>query len=289
MVPYNRKLWGVEPEEMLPDWCGSFVPRPKIEEVLAGARRDDRTAFGYNTTFLYPRVGGIQVLAEALAKKIPKVQLGVSLEKVFWKKRQVVLSSGETAPYSHLISPLPLPELIKRLDPFPMELRRPLGKLRWSSVLCVNLGVARPKISDKSWIYFPENKFVFYRVGFPMNFTPHVVPKGCSSMYVEVSYPPGECPTDPKDQEKLFRRIRRGLLSCGILRPTDKLPVVSFLPIRYAYVIYDPPRAESVQTLLGWLKEKAAAQSIGRYGAWKYSFMEEAILDGKKAAESISG
>lgn len=27
--------------------------------------------------------------------------------------------------------------------------------------------------------------------------------------------------------------------------------------------------------------------SIGRYGAWKYSFMEEAILDGKAIAEAI--
>ena len=28
-------------------------------------------------------------------------------------------------------------------------------------------------------------------------------------------------------------------------------------------------------------------QSIGRYGAWKYSSMQEAVLDGKTAAENL--
>jgi hypothetical protein len=35
------------------------------------------------------------------------------------------------------------------------------------------------------------------------------------------------------------------------------------------------------------LLKKNNIYSIGRYGGWKYSFMEEAILDGKKVAEEI--
>jgi protoporphyrinogen oxidase len=220
-----------------------------------------------------------------MAKDLPDLRLGVSLEKVFWRERKVRLSSGDAVPYEHLVSSLPLPELVKRLDPFPPELQGPLKNLRWTSVLCLNVGVARPKISDKSWIYFPEKKFVFYRVGFPMNFTPQATPAGCSSMYVEVSYRPGE---GPANKDALFRRVRQGLLACGVLQPKDTFPVVSSLPIPYAYVIYDKNRAAAVSFILDWLKERAKILSIGRYGAWKYSFMEEAILDGKKAAESLS-
>jgi hypothetical protein len=69
------------------------------------------------------------------------------------------------------------------------------------------------------------------------------------------------------------------------LKPSDHLPVVQFLPIRYAYVIYDDQRGAALATINRFLSDHQA-QSIGRYGAWKYSFMEEAILDGKKAAES---
>jgi protoporphyrinogen oxidase len=195
----------------------------------------------------------------------------------------VTLSSGDRVPYAHLVSTIPLPELMKRLDPFPDELRAPFEALNWASVLCLNLGVRRANISDKSWVYFPEKKFVFYRAGFPMNFTPHVVPPGCSSMYVEVSHRPGrELP-----KEATFRRVREGLIAAGILKKADEIPVVSHLPIRYAYVIYDENRSEALRAIFSWLKGNAGVTSIGRYGGWKYSFMEEAILDGKRTAEDL--
>jgi protoporphyrinogen oxidase len=287
MEPYNRKLWQTPPTEMNADWCGQFVPQPKLEDVLAGALTDQTTAFGYNATFLYPKRGGIQVLPRALAEGLPDVRLGTSLEKLLWKERKAKLSSGAALEYAHLVSTIPLPELLKRLQPFPEELRGPLEKLRWSSVLCLNLGVKRPNISDKSWIYFPEKEFAFYRAGFPANFTPHVAPAGCSSMYVEVGHPPGKGYDTEASRQALFRKVRDGLIRCGILRKTDELPVVSFLPIRYAYVIYDAERKPALATIFAWLRERAAVSSIGRYGGWKYSFMEEAILDGKKTAEDV--
>ncbi|MBI4395485.1 MAG: FAD-dependent oxidoreductase, partial [Elusimicrobia bacterium] len=287
MLPYNQKLWTVPAEKMTPEWCGQFVPRPKLEDVLNGARRDDTAAYGYNTTFLYPRKGGIQVLADALAQRLTDVRLGCSLEKVLWGEKKVLLSSGEEIPYSRLVSTLPLPELLKRLAPFPEALREPFETLSWTSVLCANIGVKRPRISDKSWIYFPEKKYVFYRAGFPMNFTPHIVPRGCSSMYVEVAHRPGKKYSQPAERTGLFRQIRDGLLAADVLRRSDAFPVVSFLPIPYAYVIYDDKRAKALQTIFKWLDESAGTVSIGRYGAWKYSFMEEAILDGRKAAQGI--
>lgn len=287
MEPYNSKLWTVPTETMTPEWCGMFVPRPRLEDVLSGALEENRAAFGYNTSFLYPKTGGIQALARAFAEGLPDVRLGTSLDKILWRDRRVVLSSGEELPYAHLVSCLPLPELLKRLDPFPPELQEPLDRLRWTSVLCLNLGVKRAGISEKSWVYFPEKEFPFYRVGFPMNFTSSAVPAGCSSMYVEVSHRPGEGYDSPASRAALLKKVRAGLEKAGILKKSDELGVAHFLPIKYAYVLYDVHRTPSAGFLLEWLKDKARCSSIGRYGAWKYSFMEEAILDGKKTAEDL--
>jgi hypothetical protein len=85
----------------------------------------------------------------------------------------------------------------------------------------------------------------------------------------------------------LFRRIRRGLIEAGILRLSDTFPVVHFAPLRYAYVIYDEHRSGALSEIFTWLDRKAGAVSIGRYGGWKYSFMEEAILDGRRAAAGL--
>jgi len=144
------------------------------------------------------------------------------------------------------------------------------------------MGVARPKISEKSWIYFPEKEFPFYRVGFPMNFTSHVAPRGHSSMYIEISMKPGVS----FSKKDLLNKTIKGLRTAGILKSSDKISLVQMLPIDYAYVVYDAKRSRAVNEIMRFLTKNKII-STGRYGGWKYSFMEEALLDGKKAAERL--
>ncbi|OGR57445.1 MAG: hypothetical protein A3I11_03685 [Elusimicrobia bacterium RIFCSPLOWO2_02_FULL_39_32] len=283
MKSYNEKLWGIPLKDMTAEWCGMFVPQPKLEDVIHGSKKSFDKSFGYNVTFLYPKKGGIQVLSEKLGSRIP-VKLNTSVEKINWKEKLVKFEGKEWVPYDFLVSSLPLVELIKRMNDLPINIQNLLPSLKWTSVLNINLGINRPNISDKTWIYFPEKKFIFYRVGFPMNFTPHVVPKGCSSMYIEVSHRP-EKKINFQDPEFL-KKVKTDLEKCGILQKSDKILVANFIPIRYAYVLYTKDRKKVTQKIFDFLNANQIF-SIGRYGEWKYSFMEEAILDGKKTAEKI--
>ncbi len=283
MIPYNEKLYQTSASNLTTDWCGPFVPTPDLSDVISGALgAKDASGFGYNATFLYPRTGGIQALPTAMAKGLEGILTGTSIKRVDWRRREATLSTGDVVGYRNIISSIPLPQLLKVMRPLPLAVAKAARALRCASLMCVNIGVQRANISKKSWVYFPEPAYPFYRIGFPMNFTPHVVPKGCSSMYVEVPMKLANKLSRPA----LLKQIRRGLERAGVLRKSDKLPVVQFLPIRYAYVIYDENRSPALKTIFEFLK-KHGVQTIGRYGAWKYSFMEEAILDGKKAAEAV--
>ena len=73
---------------------------------------------------------------------------------------------------------------------------------------------------------------------------------------------------------------------CGLLQPKDEIVSQVVLKIPTAYVIFDNDRTPAVRTLLSYLESKNV-YSIGRFGAWKYSYMEEAILEGKATAEKI--
>src|SRR6185295_20198081 len=57
MIPYNEKLWGVHTRDVTAEWCSRFVPRPKLEDVIAGAVGKNDRELGYNTSFLYPSLG----------------------------------------------------------------------------------------------------------------------------------------------------------------------------------------------------------------------------------------
>jgi protoporphyrinogen oxidase len=117
-----------------------------------------------------------------------------------------------------------------------------------------------------------------------MNFSPALGRPGCSSLYVEISHQPTETTPSPE----LIRRIRVGLEKAGIFRPDDEIVVADVKDIRYAYVLFDRHRARALPAILEELGRRGI-HSIGRYGRWEHTSMEDAIAQGKALAETLRG
>ena len=283
MLPYNCKLFRRDPAEMTADWVSWAVPRPNLEELVRGALGSVNRGMGYNSTFRYPKSGGIGALPEALARRVPKVRYGARAVAVDLRAREVTLADGEKISYESLVSTLPLPELLRISSGAP-ELSAEAGRLDWSVVACLNLGVERSEIADGAhWIYFPDADAPFYRVGFPSNFSSSVAPPGTSSMYVEFGLRRDEA----FEPERLERAALDALRREGILGAGDRLVARDWVRIDPGYVIFDRARQEVMARVM---PELAAmdVHPIGRYGAWTYSYMERALLDGLEAAEKLS-
>jgi protoporphyrinogen oxidase len=287
MVPFNEKLWQVSLDELTSDWVSWLVPKPELKDVINGALGIKEKSFGYNPSFLYPAANGIKVLPESFLSGIPSVKNGLELVEVDTKRRCAHFrdrQSGEslTEHYESLVSTIPVPELTRRCLDIPAHLKEAAEGLRWVSVYNLNMGVAREQVSEKHWLYFPEPEFPFYRVGFPMNFSPALGRAGCSSMYVEMSHRP----TDHQSLEQLMARARAGLEQVGILRPDDEIVVADVKNLHYAYVYFDRHRARVLPAILAEL-ERRGIYSIGRYGRWEHTSMEDAIGQGKQLAERL--
>lgn len=286
MFPYNQKLWRIPLDQLAADWVSWSIPKPTLDEFLNGALGIKNRAFGYNPTFLYPRSGGTGQLPQALAARLHANHLHYRKKAIAidTETRLIRFEDGLTCSYDRVISTLPLPHLLHLLQPLPQEIKQACASLRYISVYDVNIGVKRPHISDVHWIYFPEPEYLFYRVGFPMNFSSAVVPEGCSSIYVEVSVLPEEIISE----QTLLEKIYDGLQRTGILRSTDDILMADIIRIECAYVIHDLYRSQALHTIFPYL-EQQRIYSIGRYGAWEYDSMEGAILTGKQIAERLRG
>ncbi|MBW2056241.1 MAG: FAD-dependent oxidoreductase [Deltaproteobacteria bacterium] len=282
MIPYNRKLWTVDPGELTCDWMGRYVPCPTVEEVIAGAAGENVRQYGYNAHFWYPLKGGIQSLSDALAQGAGDIRLNKEVVCVDLSSKTIEFQDGDGADYEILVSAIPLKKMIGLCRGVPEGLKKAASGLRYASVLDINLGIDRAKISEKHWIYFPEGRFVFYRVGFPMNFSPYVCPPGSSSVYVEVALTPG----NSVDEEDTARVAVDQLVETGLLRNRKEVVVTHIQRIPFAYAIYDQHRRRAVPALLSFLREYSV-YSIGRYGAWEYSAMEDALLAGRNVAREI--
>jgi len=285
MLPYNNKFWSVPSQSLTCEWVDGCIPVPSIKDMLNGAISKSKKRFGYNARFWYPRTGGIENLIFAFQKNIRNnIHTLHRATEIDLIKRIVTFQNGRKVRFAKLISTLPLPEMLKLMPRLPTKIRTALNKLRYTSIFCLNLGVDRDNISDKHWIYFPERKFVFFRVGFPANFSSDVAPLGKSSLYVEVAYSKNK----PLDKRHLAKRILKGLRKAKILFPDDAIEVSEPVDIKYAYIIYDQNYRKYTELIHEYLNQHQS-HSIGRYGRWKYMSMEDTILEGKKIAKVLQG
>ncbi len=281
MTPYNEKLWTVPLDELTCEWMGRFVPSTSLEQILDGALTDQAKNVGYNATFSYPLRGGIESLPRAFAASLENIHVEWEVKSLDLGKRKIHFANGETFPYDFLVSTMPLNGLLRAATDLPGAVAKAASQLRFTSVYNINLGVNRV-LSDKHWIYFPEPEYCFYRAGFPNNFSPNQSPQGCGSIYVELAHSPRK----PLDKEAISERVQADLRKAGILRSDDQIVAELQLDIPCAYVIYDQNYRKAVTFLRQFLLEQRI-YTIGRYGAWEYSGMEDAIWQGKVAAEEI--
>ena len=281
MLQYSQKFWGVPPAELNTEWVGVRHPRPSVEEIIAGALSDQSKGFGVNAEFLYPEQRGYGAIAEAMAESIKdRLRLGKGVTKIDLQKKEIEFNNQENITYERVVSSLPLPEEIKLLTDVPPEVREATDKLRTNSILVVNLGINRPNISDKHWIYYHEPDYSFFRISFPGNYGAQMVPSGTSSVAVEISYR-GEPPL-----EGLTDRVVADLKKAKILKEDDRVLFTDIVDIKYGYVIYDQHRTEAVEIIHNYLKQYNF-YPCGRYGEWAYFWSDDAILSGKKAAEEL--
>ena len=284
MVPYNRKLFVHPIEELEPSWTSWSVPRPSIDEMERAAAGEDAGSFGYNVDFYYPLAGGIDVLPEKLAEDTgDSIRFNSRVTSVDTVAKTVTVGEKEVVGYSHLISTMPLPVLAETISGAGVSLKRTAGYLRCSSVLALCLGLDGPVPRSEHWIYFPEESFPFYRVGFPTNFSNAVAPEGCGSMYIEIAHMPGV----EHDEGKLSDNALCALRDAEVISPDVNISASLFLPIPCAYVFFDRYRKENIKRILSELASHSIL-SVGRYGAWEYSSMQDAIAWGLKAGREVA-
>ncbi|MDD5097390.1 MAG: FAD-dependent oxidoreductase [Candidatus Omnitrophica bacterium] len=281
MVPYNSKFWGVSPEELTCQWLGRFIPVPKVNEIIAGAKKRNCKPFGYNACFWYPQNGGISELPRALAKQLKNIHLNLTVKGIDLKKKEVSLSTGNKEKYDYLISTIPLPELPGLLKEIPERISDQFKKLRWNSIFNLSLGLAGRDNLKRHWIYFSQKDISFFRVGFFHNFSYCLAPQGNASLYISVAYAQDK----PFNRVGIIAQIKEDLRKTGILNG-EKIITQHINDIKYGYPIYDFNYNTATKEILGFL-QKNKVTSCGRYGAWRYLSMEDAMLDGQAAAKGI--
>jgi len=285
LFPYNTKIYAYDLRKVHPAQGGRFVPSTNLAAIIKGTIEKKPPTVGYNSSFYYPKKGGIEfIIRQIINQLISKIHTNHCVEHIDTINKIVYFSNGHKEHYRRLITTIPLNQLLTSLTPSSRNtLHQQSPKLIHNSVVNINMGFAADTLPSLHWLYFPEKSFPLYRLGFWHNISPSSVPEGKTATYGEFSYRPST--TSKKQLEhKIDDAIKQTLafLKLG----NHHVVTQKILHIDHAYVIYNDWREKNVPKVLAQLQE-LGIYSTGRYGEWKYSSMQEAVLDGKQAAEKV--
>ena len=286
MVPYNSKIYGVPLDTLSPDFARQYIPQPKLDAVINGALGLSKEALGYNAKFVYPKRGGIGALPNALhAAGGAKAEYGRKPTCIDVNAKRVTMNDGEVVEYDDLVTTIPLVELIRLCKVgggVPDAVVDAAAMLRANSVLYFDVAIkgAPKEHQDYHWIYLPESDFKFYRVGSYSAVEPSLAPPDHRSYYVEFGHY-GE--VDPSSFEQ---PLMDGLRRLGIIEDEDDIVFMMPSVLDPAYVLFDHNYEAARKTCLDWC-EHVGIITKGRYGLWQYNAMEDALREGKQAADEI--
>lgn len=273
LIPYNTKLYACDLNTLDKDAMGRFFPYAEKEQIIRNFKASNNDT--YNATFVYPKHGAIQYV-DSLATHVNKasIRLNQAVVNIQPDAHIVTLQSGEQIHYDRLISTIPFPKLIALTG----ETIHP--SLSWNQVLVFNIGFDKQGLdSTNHWIYFPENKYCFYRVGFYSN----ILNANRCSLYVELGF--------AKDAQvqpgEWYNRVLRDLEEAQIISPDMKV-------VDHEAIIMDPAYVHVSAEATRYVAEQKTAlekddiYTIGRYGSWTYCSIEDNIKEAKALANHLN-
>lgn len=254
MLPYNKKIWGVDPHEMDIDWLHK-IPRLNPKEILLSClqQRSNTEKFPSHAGFFYPKTGGFQVIFDAIYKKIaaqvvlaqPVLKLEQTPQGWLVNDRYEARTVINTAPWPHLYQALGCPPALETA----------FSKLR-SNAIVVSLW-EQDYHHDWHWNYIPDLEVRHHREFYIHNFAPHSQADG---IYTETNY-------------------LRWQSQVGATRFPGQ-PLYEHIN-QVAYPIPTLGHATAIQTILDFYRQKNLL-GVGRWGQWQYFNSDVCIWEAMK-------
>jgi len=290
MLPYNRKIWTVDPSEMGFHWIEERVPVIDIRRVLSNVvLATDDVTWGPNHTFRFPREEGTGAIWNAMAGRLPPetVRLSHEVAEIDTDRKELRFANGNRESYEHLISTIPLPRLVELCKMEKLAAKTAGLKHTRVQVLGVAPDYPMPQaLADKSWIYCPSEKSAFYRLTPFSTFSPAHVPstdRFCSIL-IERALPADSSLGEEEFKAETFAGLEAG----GFLTPLDENTHTCAMEADYAYPVPTRDRDSILDQVLPAL-EALRIYSRGRFGAWKYEVanMDHCVMQGVEIADRI--
>jgi protoporphyrinogen oxidase len=277
------------------------IPKPPPEDIIRSAKGEASEGYLHQLFFYYPKRGGVQTLFNAFLGRLQgkvTVRVNAGIERVARQATtwRVATADGASRDYDLLVSTVPIPELVCRLQPpVPNAVAEAARDLKFNSIAICMVHVRRDHLGDNFAVMVPEREFIFHRLS-KLDFllppedadggAPGAPPGSGSRIMAEVTYRASSLTARMSDVELLDRVVADLTRLKFIDGPADVL-AREVLRQRHAYVIYDLNHRSNVETLRQHCEGELGILLHGRFGEFTYINMDAVIERSMQKCKAI--
>lgn len=262
MRPYNEKIWKHPLHEMSTEWVEGRVPDAPVEDVVRAAIGIRTEGYTHQSIFYYPRQGGFQAITDGIGKPVlDAVRLRTPVREVRRKGARFLVNAEE---FDRVVSTIPLTDLARIAPEMDATARDACGRLRFTSLTTVAVGLAHDRLPQWSWIYLPhDSQGPTNRVTYLTNYSKQVAPPGMGLLLAEVT-----CAGDPRKDAAFVGEVVAGLENAGLLARSEVVATHAST-VRHAYVVFDLDYRKKIDAALAGVAS-LGIEALGRFGRFEY-------------------
>jgi len=300
---YTEKIWGMPATEIQADWAVQRIKNLSLSKAVVNAvipRRGRSTVASLVEEFEYPRLGPgmmweetrrlveAQGSAVRLATAVTTIRrAGCRAVAVGTRGRGAAMT--EEIPVDHVISSMPLGELVLAMEPpAPEEVQRAAKALHHRDFLTVALIVPAERGFPDNWIYVHEPNVRLGRIQNFGSWSEAMVKDGLTCLGLEYFVSAGDEMWTMDDDDLVAFGIGE-LRAIGFIG-RDDVEAGYVVRMPKAYPVYDPGYAERVETIRGFLESEAVnVHPVGRNGMHRYNNQDHSMLTALLTVENLFG
>lgn len=300
---YTEKVWAAACQNISADWAVQRIRGLSLKVALKSAvfGKINNMPKTLSEEFLYPRTGPGEFY-NRLSRQIlqyPAANFSFGKNVICVNHNGTRITSvivrdnynlkTEELPVDYLFSSMPLPALVKSMEPKPpQDVVLSAEKLRFRSMIIVNIILDKKDLFSDQWIYIHSPEVKLGRIQNYKNWSPAMIPNfQKTSLGLEYFCTEGDELWNMNDVElidyavgeleKIGIASRRHLINGFVVRCPD------------AYPVYFVGYKEKLDIIKGYLGRFNNLQTMGRAGLFRYDNSDHALLTGIYSAKKIPG
>lgn len=291
---YSEKLWGISCDELDSSFAAQRIKGLSLYEAVRNALFPGKTKHKTLVEqFAYPAEGAGQPyarMAEDITRGGGIIHFDsrvLAIEPRGGGRAVEVRSSHGTETFDHVVSTMPLTDVVQSCSAFGEAAKAAAAKLHYRNTIIVYLLINSEKIFQDNWIYVHAPFLQTGRITNFRNWSQQML-HGSKKTILAMEYWANDDDSLWKSSDaELEALAAREILETGLVDP-GMVEGAHVVRLHRSYPVYANGYTEHLQKIQDAVDELPWLTCIGRNGAFKYNNQDHSILMGMLAAENIA-